>query len=356
MVKKVKDKIKEKVFPMKFPLNPFAGTPESLEKVINRLPTRLKEQSAQEFDKIYKKIPDELKVTIGATLYESYLQLRRSFLEMEEKEFQHADGIIKYLELNNEHKENIVFIHGFADDKENTYDFAQEISKEYNFYALDLPGFGESFTQPILPYNIENYREWIISWIKSLGLESFHLVGNSLGGLLAMDISFHLDNVDSLSLFSPAGIIDKTITSLYHELLGGDNIFQVEEMSDFDNFLNRIFTNKPLLPLFIKEFTYQRFKANYKWYGELVLRLFEHVEDVNDPKVDKLIFNEKLKDLNIPILVVWGKEDKFFPSKYANAIDEADNIEIIKLEGVGHAPQMETPIHTAEIVREFLSK
>ena len=46
-----------------------------------------------------------------------------------------------------------------------------------------------------------------------------------------------LDNVDSLSLFSPAGIIDKTITSLYHELLGGDNIFQVEEMSDFDNFL-----------------------------------------------------------------------------------------------------------------------
>ena len=56
MVKKVKDKIKEKVFPMKFPLNPFAGTPESLEKVINRLPTRLKEQSAQEFDKMMKKL------------------------------------------------------------------------------------------------------------------------------------------------------------------------------------------------------------------------------------------------------------------------------------------------------------
>ena len=88
----------------------------------------------------------------------------------------------------------------------------------------------------------------------------------------------------------------------------------------------------------------------------MVLRLFEHVEDINDPKVDKLIFNEKLKDLDLPILVVWGKEDKFFPSKYANAIDEAENIEIIKLEGIGHAPQMETPIHTAEIVREFLSK
>ena len=37
MVRKVKAKIKKKVFPMKFPLNPFAGTLESLEKVINRL-------------------------------------------------------------------------------------------------------------------------------------------------------------------------------------------------------------------------------------------------------------------------------------------------------------------------------
>ena len=99
-----------------------------------------------------------------------------------------------------------------------------------------------------------------------------------------MDVVSHLKSVDTLSLISPAGIIDKTIPSLYHELMAGENIFQVENMSDFDSFLNRIFTNKPLLPLFIKEFTYQRFKANYKWYGELVMRLFEHADSLDDPK------------------------------------------------------------------------
>ena len=355
MVRRVKKKIKEKVFPMKFPLNPFAGTPESLEKVIDRLPNKFKEQSAQEFDKIYTKIPDEFKVTIGSTLYESYLQLRRGLLDIEERDFQHADGVIKYLQLDHGHTENIIFLHGFADDKDNTYDFAQEVSKRYNFYALDLPGFGGSFTQPLLPYNIENYREWIVSWIESLGLDSYHVVGNSLGGLLAMDVVSHLKSVDTLSLISPAGIIDKTIPSLYHELMAGENIFQVENMSDFDSFLNRIFTNKPLLPLFIKEFTYQRFKANYKWYGELVMRLFEHADSLDDPKIDKLIFNEKLKDFAVPVLVIWGKEDKFFPSKYANAIDESANIDIVKIEGVGHAPQMEVPAKTAEIVVDFLA-
>ena len=79
MVRRVKKRLKKKVFPMKFPLNPFAGTPESLEKVINRLPNKFKEQSAQEFDKIYTKIPDEFKVTIGSTLYEFTCNLGVAF-------------------------------------------------------------------------------------------------------------------------------------------------------------------------------------------------------------------------------------------------------------------------------------
>ena len=356
MVKRVKKTLKDKVAQMKFPLNPFAGTPEGLEKVIDRLPSKFRETSTTEFDKIYKKIPDELKVTIGETLFESYLQLRRNILGMEEKEFAHEDGVIKYLELNNDHKENIIFIHGFADDKENCYDLAGELSKEYNFYALDLPGFGNSFTQPLLPYNIENYRNWINSWIDSLGLDSFHLVGNSLGGLLSMDVAFHRSDIESLILLSPAGIVDKTLPSLYHELFAGDNIFQVETMEDFDKFLTRIFTNKPLLPLFIKEFTYNRFVLNHKWYGELVFRLFEHAESVDDPKIDKLIFNDRLKDLKNPVYVLWGKEDGFFPSKYANAIETSDNITIEKLDGVGHAPQMERPTHTAKLIKEFISE
>ena len=43
------------------------------------------------------------------------------------------------------------------------------------------------------------------------------------------------------------------------------------------------------------------------------MRLFEHADSLDDPKIDKLIFNEKLKDFTVPVLVIWGKEDKFFP-------------------------------------------
>ena len=45
-----------------------------------------------------------------------------------------------------------------------------------------------------------------------------------------MDISFHRDDLSSLTLLSPAGIVDKSISSLYHELMEGKNIFQVEDI------------------------------------------------------------------------------------------------------------------------------
>lgn len=112
--------------------------------------------------------------------------------------------------------ESILAFHGFGHVKEELEWLIEQVPKSFRVIAIDVPGHGESkiFTEKREKIKIST-AEWsalIQAILDENNITSFHLVGYSLGGRMAMvTAQLFTDKVKSLYLFSPDGI-KKTIT------------------------------------------------------------------------------------------------------------------------------------------------
>ena len=101
----------------------------------------------------------------------------------------------------------ILFLHGAALDRTVWQLQTRYFSHHgYSVMAVDLPGHGRSEGTP-LP-SIEAYAGWVASLIGSAGYARAHLVGHSMGGLIALETaSRHPDLASSLTMLGPAAAI-----------------------------------------------------------------------------------------------------------------------------------------------------
>jgi len=69
------------------------------------------------------------------------------------------------------------------------------------------------------------------------------------------------------------------------------------------------------------------------------------------------IMTQHLKDVNIPVLIVWEAQDKIIPVNHAyNAIKEAPGVKLHVFDQCGHWPQMEKSAEFNRTVLDFLGE
>ena len=100
---------------------------------------------------------------------------------------------------------DVLLLHGLGSSKMSFLDTAADLSRSgYRVHALDLPGFGSSSKAPA-PYGAPFFARSVIGVMDALGLERAHLVGNSMGGRVALEVGLeHPDRVGALALLCPA--------------------------------------------------------------------------------------------------------------------------------------------------------
>lgn len=108
----------------------------------------------------------------------------------------HGDGPIK-----------LVAIHGLG-SASSAWDLVKpELSKHFEFITLDLPGHGNAFMLANREMNPVRISEIILSELKAIGIEEFHLIGNSLGGWIALEMAAAFpDHIQSVTGVAPAGL------------------------------------------------------------------------------------------------------------------------------------------------------
>jgi len=92
-----------------------------------------------------------------------------------------GDHEIAYLEGGR--GEAIIMVHGFGANKDNWTRFAKFITPGFHVLALDLPGFGNSTSLEKASYGIVEQAKRLNQFADAIGLQRFHIVGNSMGGL-----------------------------------------------------------------------------------------------------------------------------------------------------------------------------
>src|ERR1041384_7816631 len=84
---------------------------------------------------------------------------------------------------------DVLLLHGLGGAKTSFFDTAAALSNAgYRVHALDFPGFGFSSKPATAPYSSRYFAETVVGVMDALGIERAHLVGNSMGGRVALEV------------------------------------------------------------------------------------------------------------------------------------------------------------------------
>ena len=238
----------------------------------------------------------------------------------------------------------VILLHGLGGSIESWTNNLRSLSSERRVICLDLPGFGES-DKPSLSYTISFYRDFLINFMKYLGLKKSSVIGSSLGGHIACELAIaRADLVYKLVLVSPAGA------------------------------LPRSFKASPALKRYIKVTSASSVKevsrALFAVDGKQVDRSFAAVlfKRFSEPNAREAFLSAlkgsasaprlqgRLGKIRSPTLLIWGKEDIMIPVRFAEPFLRMKNCRVVMLERCGHRPHAERPGVFNSLVSGFLNE
>jgi pimeloyl-ACP methyl ester carboxylesterase len=98
-----------------------------------------------------------------------------------------------------------VYVHGLGGSSTNWTDLAALLAPDATGTALDLPGFGYSEPPAGFTFSLDSHAEVVANYIGSLDAGPVHLLGNSMGGAVALLVAARRPElVKTLTLISPA--------------------------------------------------------------------------------------------------------------------------------------------------------
>ncbi|GAA3562663.1 alpha/beta fold hydrolase [Marinobacter xestospongiae] len=242
----------------------------------------------------------------------------------------------------------LVMLHGFGGNKDNWVRMAGELTDQFNVVALDLPGHGDSSKPLTLGYRLEDQVGYVHDTLAALGESKVHLLGNSMGGAItALYAATYPDQVHSASLFSPAGVF-KYDSELVTRIEEGQNPLIVSQPGDMERLVAFVMSDQPFVPWPIYDVMEQQAIANRPVYEKIFLA-------IRDSGYDNA-FRDRLADIQAPVMLVWGRQDRVIDYRNAEVFQQRINTTVTHLlDDIGHVPMIETPDHSAELVRAFIN-
>src|SRR3954464_15487812 len=83
---------------------------------------------------------------------------------------------------------DMLLLQGLGGTKSSFFDTAAALSRRYRVHAIDLPGFGGSSKPALAPSGAAYSARAVVGTMDALGIARAHLVGNSMGGRVAIEV------------------------------------------------------------------------------------------------------------------------------------------------------------------------
>ena len=260
-----------------------------------------------------------------------------------------GDETWHYLEGGPEDGEVILLFHGFGGDKDNWTRFSNSLTGKYRVIAPDLPGFGESAQHPDWDYSLPPQRSRVNGFAQALGLEQFHVVGNSMGGHLAALYTLEYPGqVLSTALFNNSGIDAPDESDLLRALGKGENPLVVDSIADFDELLAFVAYKQPFIPWPVKGV----FAQSALDHAEFNRFIFDFLKNDRASGLEHMLSN-----IENPVLILWGEYDRTLDVSSIEVMRPLlPQAEVVIMKDTGHLPMIERPGETAAHYLGFLEK
>jgi pimeloyl-ACP methyl ester carboxylesterase len=256
---------------------------------------------------------------------------------------------------------DVLLLHGLGGTKSSFFDTAAALSRDgYRVHALDFPGFGGSSKPATAPYSARWFAETVVATMDALGIDSAHVVGNSMGGRVALEVGMRApDRVKSLGLLCPAVAFIKRgyhpIVRLARPELGllPHRFTRGMVASQFWS----MFHDPDAVDPAVADVAVDEFQRIYASAGARFAFLCAARNIYLDKPFGKSGFYDRLADLEAPSLFVWGSHDPLIPAAFKRHVAEwLPSATQIVLDGCGHVPQVELPEQTNGLLLDHLAR
>jgi pimeloyl-ACP methyl ester carboxylesterase len=262
---------------------------------------------------------------------------------------------INYVDIGSGDMPPAIFIHGLGGCWQNWLENIPRLAQERRVLALDLPGFSES-EMPREKITISGYANTVVKWARAVGIdEPVDVIGNSMGGFIAAEIGInHADFARRIVLSSAAGI---SITNLRRRpVLTSARV--IAAATNFALAKREWMVKRPGLRHRILAYV---FRHPSRIAPDLAYNLMTGAGspgflDALDALTD-YDFRDRLEDVKVPVLLIWGREDNLVPVEDADEFERRiPNARKVILEDTGHVPMLERPQTFNDLVVGFLAE
>lgn len=233
-----------------------------------------------------------------------------------------------------------VLIHGFGGDL-NTWMFNHEaLAARRAVYALDLPGHGGS-SKRVDKGDLRDLADFVSGFMAAVGVSAAHLVGHSMGGAVAIELArSYPERCRSLVLLAPAGLGPE----IDGEFITG--FIAAKRRKDIKPYLDRLFADPRLAGRQLVEEV-----LKYKRLDGVESALRTIAAEFSPNGKQAVLLRDALLHLPLPILLLWGAQDRILPPSHAHGLPPSIRTAI--LPAVGHLPHLEAAARVNQLIASF---
>jgi pimeloyl-ACP methyl ester carboxylesterase len=252
----------------------------------------------------------------------------------------------------------LVLLHGDGDNRLDWLGTLPILARTRRVYAPDFPGL---YGGPVPGggYTAAGFAPYVVGFMDELGLKEAALVGNSLGGLVALRVALgEPGRVGALGLVDAAGFgraVNPALTSL---TLPGYGRAAISWAQTTPGARQRALGRGSLLfakPLLVPEYWLEE-QRRLAWTPRFMSATLAALRAMLSPVWgQREVVLDDLSRLRMPTLVVWGTLDAVFPAYQArDAVGRIPDGRLALIPGCGHLPQVEKTQEFADAVTKFL--
>lgn len=229
----------------------------------------------------------------------------------------------------------IVVLHGLFGALSNFSDVLNHFSKNYQVVIPIMPLYEKNSIDP----SIDGLTDYIEAFIEHKGLDHVTLLGNSLGGHIALVYTLrHPEKVKTLVLTGSSGLFESGMGSTFPRR---GSIEFVEERVAYTFYDPKVATKD------LVDEVFSIVNENFKTLR--VVRIARSAQRHN--------MSEDVGKIQTPTLLIWGLNDNITPPRVAHEFDKLiPNTDLHFIDRSGHAPMMERPTEFNLILERYLNK
>jgi len=230
----------------------------------------------------------------------------------------------------------VVFLHGSGSGASGHSNFKGNypvlVEQGCRVIVPDLIGYGYSDKPQDINYHLDVFVECVKQTLDAAGVNRYTLVGNSLGGAIAIKFALdYPDNVEKLVLMAPGGIENQA------------DYFQMPGMA----MMKEVFTSaEPVTRDRMKDFFIKAFVIDPSVVTDELVDERHATMQLQNPRVVQTMvvpnMEDQLGDLQCPILVFWGINENMMPETgIMKLAKKCHNVRVILVSECGHWVMLE---------------